>query len=378
MRLYEYEAKAIFKRQGISVPEGFVTDGKGYDKPDFKKEFVVKSQVLIGARGKAGGIKFAKNDEELRNAVSLLIGKDIRGLKVKKLLVEEKLNIEKEFYAGVIFNRSSGKIVVIFSTKGGMEIEEVAKTDPSAILKKEVDISDGFSEKEAEDFVSGAGISDKLLKPVSQTVKKLYDTFVLYDAEIVEINPLVVTKQSEVLACDARMSIYDDAIPKQMKIIPEILNREDDTLTPLEKEARTHGLGYIEMDGSVGVIGNGAGLNLTTLDMLQYVGLKPANFLEVSGRTYDRAEAGLRIILKNPNVKVVFGNFFGCISRCDVIAIGLAEAVKKGVLPKDIPMVIAMRGNGGAEGSETLKNAGIEVFEDDETAVKRITEILKQ
>ncbi|PKM92690.1 MAG: succinate--CoA ligase subunit beta [Elusimicrobia bacterium HGW-Elusimicrobia-4] len=377
MRLYEFEAKEIFKKERIPVPDGFIVSSADEPLRNIEKEFVVKSQVLIGARGKAGGIKFVKNSAELQNAVGELLGKNIRGLTVKKILAEEKIAIDKEFYAGAIFNRSTGKIAVIFSAQGGMEIEEVAKNNPKAVLKKEIDILDGFTSEEAKKFISESKIDKKLNDQVAKILTKLYEIFVKYDAEIVEINPLVVTKQGQVVACDARMSIYDDALPKQMKVLPEILNREDDALTPLEKEAKKHGLGYIEMDGNIGVLGNGAGLNLTTLDMLQYVGLKPSNFLEVSGRTYDKAEKGLEIILKNPNIKMVFGNFFGCISRCDVIAEGLAGAIKKGILPKHIPMVVAMRGNGGKEGSETLRRAGIEVYEDDETAIKRLLEILK-
>ncbi len=381
MKLYEYEAKRIFQREGITIPAGYlvrVSPGTDVEPGEISRESVVKAQVPIGARGKAGGIKFASDQEALRKAVAELSGQKIRGYPVKQILVEEKLSIAKELYAGAVFSRANGKIILILSTNGGMEIEEVAAKSPESIHKIEVDILDGPDEAAIKKLCGGIFPDQEVAEKVADVLRKIYHIFTKYDAEIVEINPLVVTPDREVTACDARMSVYDDALPGQSVNIPEIMSREDDTLTELEREARRHGLGYIEMDGDIGVIGNGAGLNLTTLDLLEYVGLKPANFLEVSGRTYDRAEKGLEIILKNKNVRIIFGNFFGCISRCDVIASGLAGAIEKGVLPPAVPLVVAMRGNGGEEGARTLKAAGIEVYEDDQTAINRVLEILKK
>ncbi|MDI6642226.1 MAG: hypothetical protein QME68_07965 [Elusimicrobiota bacterium] len=273
---------------------------------------------------------------------------------------------------GVTYDKTTGKILFIFSKSGGMGIEEIAKFHPESIVKYEVDILDGLQkDKIAKSLVD-------VPEEIAEVAEKIYSIFVNYDTEIVEINPLVLTAECKLVACDARMSIYDDAIPKQKQLHPNLFDRVDEALTDLEIEARKYGLGYIEMDGEIGVIGNGAGLNLATLDMLKYSGLNPSNSLEVSGRTYTKADKALEIILKKSSVKVIFGNFFGCISRCDVIARGLVDA-SKGVLPEHIPMIVAMRGNGADEGVRILKEyspRNIEIYDDDEVAIERIKEIL--
>ena len=373
MRLFEYEAKEIFAKNGIPIPKGGVATTLEEAEGVYGGlgSVVVKSQVLVGGRGKAGGIKFANTPVELKESVAALLGSEIRGFRVGSVLIEEKLDIEKELYVGVTVERSQGKAVVLASGKGGIDIEELARTYPDQIVKELVDVRRGLRPYEAADILRRAGVSGKALTKASGILVRLYDIFWAYDAEVTEINPLVVTKDGGLIAADAKMNIDDEAVRRH----PEV-RQEDSFLTTLEKEARTHNLGYVEMGGTIGVIGNGAGLNMTTLDILRHYGGEPANFLEVSGRTYMKAEEAIQIVLKNPKVKVIFGNFFGSISRCDVIAKGLAEAIKKGKVTK--PMVVSMRGNGAEEGKEILRALDVPIYENDQIAGEKAVELAKR
>ncbi|MEA3506641.1 MAG: ATP-grasp domain-containing protein, partial [Elusimicrobiota bacterium] len=263
-------------------------------------------------------------------------------------------------------------ITFMLSDEGGIEIETLAKEKPEAIIKEKIDILEGIDRSRMEDICSSLNYFGEIIDKIVDIGLNLYRAFTEYECQVAEINPLVITEDGEVLAADARIAIYDEAIHKH----PEY-NKEEDTFTKLEKRAHCLDLGYVEMDGNVGVIGNGAGLNMATLDILLYYGGQPANFLEVSGRTYHKAAEAIEIVLSNPGVKVIFGNFFGCISRCDVIAEGLADAYREGVI--NVPMVIAMRGTGGQKGRKTLRDAGLtEIFEDDIESGKRLAEILKE
>jgi succinyl-CoA synthetase beta subunit len=260
----------------------------------------------------------------------------------------------------------------MISGEGGMEIEELARDKPDAIIKYPIDILEGFEEYEIKKILKNFKFDERITSEIENIALALYKIFIEYECDVAEINPLVITSDNKVIAADARISIYDEAIFKH----PEY-QKEEDTYTLLEKKARRIGLGYVEMNGDVGVIGNGAGLNMATLDILTYFGGNPANFLEVSGRTYHKAKEAIEIILSKPNVKIIFGNFFGCISRCDVIAKGLAEAIRSGIIK--VPIVIAMRGTGAEEGIKTLKEAGLEeIFEDDIDAGKRVVDILRR
>ena len=373
MRLFEYEAKQIFSKNGIPTPKGGVatTPEEADGVYEGLGSVVVKSQVLVGGRGKAGGIEFANTPVELKESVAALLGAEIRGFRVGSVLIEEKLDIEKELYVGVTVERSQGKAVVLASGKGGIDIEELARTYPDQIVKELIDVRRGLRPYEAADILRRAGVSGKALTKASGILVRLYNIFWAYDAEVTEINPLVVTKDGGLVAADAKMNIDDEAVRRH----PEV-RQEDSFLTTLEKEARTHNLGYVEMGGTIGVIGNGAGLNMTTLDILRHYGGEPANFLEVSGRTYMKAEEAIQIVLKNPKVKVIFGNFFGSISRCDVIAKGLAEAIKKGKVTK--PMVVSMRGNGAEEGKEILRALDVPIYENDQIAGEKAVELAKR
>jgi len=374
MKLYEFEAKNILKESSIPIPLSIVVEKYEEGEEFFvsNKPVVLKAQVLTGGRGKAGGIKFASTEEEYRNFFQELLTMKIKNLPVKKILVEEKLNIKNEIYLGYGILRSEAKIIFMVSKYGGMEIEELAKDKPEAIIKCPIDILSGIEKEEVKEIIKKLGFDEKITDKITDVALSLYKIFTEYECEVAEINPLVITKENKVIAADARISIYDEAISKH----PEY-RKEEDTYTPLEKKARRMGLGYVEMGGDIGVIGNGAGLNMATLDIIKFFGGNPANFLEVSGRTYHKAKEAIEIILSNLRVKVIFGNFFGCISRCDVIAEGLVRAIKEGVVK--VPMVVAMRGTGAEEGIKKLKDAGLEeIYEDDIDAGKRVIEILRK
>lgn len=373
MRLFEYEAKRIFKENGIPIPKGGVAESVEEAERVFKDlgPAVLKSQVLVGGRGKAGGIRFAENQSQIKEHAKRLLGSEIRGFTVRALLIEEKLNIEKELYIGVTIERSQGKAVVLASGRGGIDIEELARTYPDQIITELVDVRRGLRPYEAVDIIRRAGLTGKTLTQGARILGQLCGVFWRYDAEVAEINPLVITGEGSLVAADAKINIDDEALKRH----PDI-RQEDAFLTDLEREARVHSLGYVEMDGEIGVIGNGAGLNMTTLDILRYYGGEPANFLEVSGRTYMKAEKAIEIVLKNPKVKVIFGNFFGSISRCDVIAEGLAEAIKKGKVTK--PLVVSMRGNGAEEGMQILASLEVPIYENDRIAGEKVVELAKQ
>ena len=373
MKLYEFEAKNILRKIGIPAPSGIVIEKceEGYQFFIANKPVVLKAQVLTGGREKAGGIKFARTIDEFKKECKNLLTLKIKDLPVRKILVEKKLDIKNELYLGYSILRSEAKIVFMISREGGMEIEELAREKPDAIIKYPVDILDGIEKNKIDDVIKKLAFQEDIREKITEIVFLLYRVFIEYECEVAEINPLVITSDNKVLAADARIAIYDEAISKH----PEYF-KEEDIYTELEKKARRQNLGYVEMDGDIGVIGNGAGLNMANLDILASFGGKPANFLEVSGRTYDKAKEAIEIIASNPNVKIIFGNFFGLISRCDVIAQGIAEAVKSGTIK--VPIVIAMRGTGAKEGIQTLKNAGLkEIYEDDIVAGERAVKLLR-
>lgn len=372
MRLYEFEAKEIFKKHGLPVPESQVVENVQEVVSAFSrlKPAVLKSQVLVGGRGKAGGIKFPEDGAEAQRYAGDLLSLSIKGYPVRKLLIEKRIPIEKEFYAGVTIDRSEGRPILLASARGGMDVEEIAKKYPQEMIREKLDVREGLPYYKSLDFSRKMGLRGKSLMDGAKILGTLYEIFERYDAEIVEINPLVKTADGDLIAADAKINIDDEALWRH----PE-LRKEDEFLSDLEREARRNNLGYVEMDGNIGVIGNGAGLNMTTLDILRYYGGEPANFLEVSGRTYMLAEKAIELVLKRPGVKAVFGNFFGSISRCDVIAEGLAKFIRDGKLTK--PMIVSMRGNGAEEGKKILRDVGIEVYEDDQVAGEKVVKLAK-
>ncbi|MEW6040180.1 MAG: ATP-grasp domain-containing protein [Elusimicrobiota bacterium] len=381
MKPFEYEAKEVLKKYNIPVPDGVLIekyeprlsvrerDDAGLQFFRKNKPVVLKAQVLSGGRGKAGGISFVETEEEFWAAIQRLFSIKISGLEAKKILIEKKLDFQNEIYLGFSISRSDAKIVMLLSKEGGIEIEETSKKSPDTVIVSKIDITEGLDNESIKEAVKKLEFEKEISDKISIIAFNLYKVFTDYECEVAEINPLVVTRQGNVIAADVRISIYDEAISKHQGFL-----KEEETYTELEKRARKQGLGYVEMNGDIGVLGNGAGLNMATLDILTHFGARPANFLEVSGRTYNKAKEALEIIISNPAVKIIFGNFFGCISRCDVIARGIAEAVKSGIVK--VPMVIAMKGTGAKEGIEILKGAGLsEIYEDDIVAGERVVKL---
>lgn len=370
MKLCEHQAKDLLRSAGISVPRGvLIRDPAEIDRAGgLPLPAVVKAQVPAGGRGKAGGILAASSREEIREKAARLLGARIRGFPARAVLVEEKVALRRELYVGFSVDLARGTVAALASAAGGVEIEETARRDPGRIRREEVSLLSGLAPETARRLAEALDLPPGPRERAAELIGKLYGLFVRADALLLEVNPLGLTGDGALVALDGRMELDDDAAFRH----PEFTYL-DDTLTPLERDARSRGLIYVQLDGDIGVIGNGAGLNMATLDMLKREGLRPANFLEV-GRTYALAEEAVRLVCSRPGIRALFGNFYGCISRNDVIARGLASAAGKNLLT--VPLIVAMRGNGAEEGRETLRAAGIEVFDDDEPAVRRLAELL--
>jgi succinyl-CoA synthetase beta subunit len=365
MDLLEYQGKELFARHGVPVPEGRLAvsveealaaaDEIGYP-------CVVKAQVQIGGRGKAGGIKLAQDRDEVRQHAEAILGMDIRGLTVHELWIERASEIEAEYYASVVFDRSAKAPLVMLSTKGGMDIEQVAAEDPTAIARLHVDPLLGFQDFHGRRLAFGAGIDADVVRPVGEMLAKLYEVFVSEDATLVEVNPLIVTPSSGgerggrgVRALDAKVTLDDNAMyrhPDNAKL--RDISAED----PQERMAKERGLTFVKLDGDIGILGNGAGLVMSTLDVVAEAGGSPANFLDAGGGS--KAEAitnAVEVILSNPNVKAVLFNIFGGITRGDEVARGLIEAFDQ-VSPQ-VPFVVRLDGTNDEEGRRLLAEADL-------------------
>ncbi len=379
MKLYEYQAKNIFKEYRIPVPEGQIaeTPEKAVEiAKNIGKPVAVKAQVLVGGRGKAGGIKFADIPEQVAEVASQLLGSKIKGIEVKRVLVEEKLEIECELYLGITVDRSARRYVAIASSRGGVDIEEVAREHPEAIIKHYIDPLLGFQSFEAREIVKRMGLKGRDLILTADILSKLWKIVEKYDAELVEINPLIKTRHGEIVAADARLIIDDNALFRHPEF-KKTMKLEEGEMNERELKAKEKGLAYVELEGDIGIIGNGAGLVMATLDMVSLYGGKPANFLDVGGGADpERMEAALEIVLSNPRVKVVFINILGGITRCDWMAKGIIEAREK--IKTEVPLVVRMVGTLEEEGKKILQEAGIDVLDSMEEAAKRVVEISKQ
>lgn len=375
MKLYEFMAKDIYRKYGLPTPQGVVVSNANEveEKADrIKFPIAAKSQVLTGGRGKAGGIKFAENIEECKQIVNELIGFEIKGIKVEKVLIEQKLDIAEEFYFGVTLDRTARCPVVIVSASGGVNIEEVAKESPEKVIKLNIDPVKGLRTHEANLLMKKIGFTGKKILSASRILQKLYKIFTDYDAELTEINPFVLTKEGNFIAADARLNIDSSSVYRHK----EFEAQEDKDLTPLESRAAKAGLAYVELDGNIGILGNGAGLVMATLDTVTLNGGKAANFCDLGGGSpRERVVEGIDILLSNPNVKGVFINILGGITRCDDVAAGLVEyRDQKGI---NIPFVVRMVGTNEVEGQEICRNAGIEPFSTMDEASKKIIELIK-
>ena len=366
MKIHEYQAKELFNAYDVPIPRGQVASSAedavaaagalgGYP-------VVVKAQIHAGGRGKGGGVKLAGSESEVRKHAEQIIGMDLvthqtgpEGRRVKKVLVEQGLNIEKELYLSLIPDRAIAKIVVMASEAGGMDIEEVAAETPEKIVKVAINPLQGIQAYHCREVAFGLNLAPTVIKPFSALLKNLYRLFVEKDCSLVEINPLVITSEQTVVALDAKINFDDNALFRHQDLIEY---RDLDEEDPLEVEASKFNLNYINLDGNVGNMVNGAGLAMATMDLIKLAGAEPANFLDVGGgANAEMVENGFRIILSDPNVKGILINIFGGILRCDVLAEGVVKAAQKADMK--VPVVVRMEGTNIEEGRRILSESGL-------------------
>jgi len=386
MNIHEHQAKKILKKYGAVVPEGvfaFTVDELIEKAKSLKTEkFVLKAQIHAGGRGKAGGVKILNSIEELTDAARVLLGKTLithqtgpEGREVKRLYVEESSNIDKEFYLSCLVDRASSKIAFISSDQGGIDIEEVANNTPEKIITTKIDITDEISNDDCEKIIKIYNLTDDVKKQAILLIKSVYNMFIGTDANMVEVNPLILTKEKVIICLDAKVNFDSNALFKHPEIIElRDLNEED----PAEIEASKHDLAYIKLDGSIGCMVNGAGLAMATMDIIKLYGKEPANFLDVGGgASKEKVSAALKIILSDKNVKGILINIFGGIMRCDVLAQGVVEAAKE--INISVPLVVRLAGTNFKEGKEILDNSGLKLIsaENLDDAAQKIVEAIK-
>ena len=386
MNIHEHQAKKILENYGAKVPKGifaFEVDDLLKKANALKKEkYVLKAQIHSGGRGKAGGVKLVNNLDELANEAKNLIGKILvthqtgpSGRKVNRLYVEEVSEINKEFYLSCLVDRATSKITFITSDQGGMDIEEVARNNPEKIITTKVEFNEQVSEIDCKKIIKIFNLNKKANEEAIKLIKSIYKMFVELDASLVEINPLILTKDNEVVCLDAKMKFDDNALFKH----PEIkelrdLNEEEEK----EIEASKHDLAYIKLDGSIGCMVNGAGLAMATMDIIKLYGEEPANFLDVGGgASKEKVTAAFKIILSDKNVKGILINIFGGIMRCDILAKGLVEAAKE--IKINVPLVVRLAGTNFKEGKEILQSSGLKIISASDLgdAAKKIVEAIK-
>jgi succinyl-CoA synthetase beta subunit len=377
MDLLEYQGKQLFARHGVPVPAGrpaatadeavTAADAVGYP-------CVVKAQVQIGGRGKLGGIKVASGREEAREHAAAILGMDIRGLRVHEVWVEEASEIEGEYYASIVFDRSAHAPLIMFSTRGGVDIEQVAEEDPGAIATLHVDPLLGYQQFHGRRLAFEAGIDADLVRPLTALLEKLYAAFVGEDAMLVEVNPLIVTPERELRALDAKVTLDGDALFRHPD---NAALRNPSAEDPQEQMAKERGLTYVKLDGDIGILGNGAGLVMSTLDVVAQAGGRPANFLDAGGGSKaDAIVAAVEVILSDEKVRAVLFNIFGGITRCDEVAKGLIEAFER-VRPQ-VPFVVRLDGTNDEEGRRLLSDAQLPGLEVEATmlgAAERVVEL---
>jgi succinyl-CoA synthetase beta subunit len=356
MKLHEYQSKQLFAKHGIPIPKGRVANTASEARTiaeELGGRVVVTSQVLVGGRGKAGGVKLAKDPAEAEQFAGQILGMEIKGLPVRKVLVDEAAGIEKEIYYSITNDRAARKPVMIASAAGGMEIEQVAAETPEKIIKVHIDPLLGLRDYQARDIAASIDLPRDQWKEFGRIASALWRVYTEHDATLAEINPLVITRDGRLMALDGKMIIDDSALYRH----PDLTEMRDlDAEAPAETEARKFGLTYIKLDGDIGCMVNGAGLAMTTMDIVKLFGGEPANFLDIGGgASADKVAAAMRIILADPNVKAILLNIFGGITRGDEVAHGILEAMSQ-VKPK-APMVVRLVGTNAEEGRKLLANA---------------------
>ena len=386
MNIHEHQAKDILKKFGVSVPKGVyaltVEDLLEKVKTLNTSKYVLKAQIHAGGRGKAGGVKILDTIEELGKAAEDLLGKTLvthqtgpEGKEVKRLYVEESSNIDKEFYLSCLVDRTSSKIAFISSNQGGMDIEEVASSNPEKIITIKVDINNEISNSDCEKIIKIFDLNDNAQKQAILLIKSIYKMFISTDANMVEVNPLILTKEEKIVCLDAKINFDSNALFRQPEIMElRDLNEED----PTEIEASKYDLAYIKLDGNIGCMVNGAGLAMATMDIIKLYGKEPANFLDVGGgASKEKVSAALKIILSDKNVKGILINIFGGIMRCDILAQGVVDAAKK--MSINVPLVVRLAGTNFKEGKEILDNSGLKLItaENLDDAAKKIVAAIK-
>ena len=385
MKIHEYQAKELFQKYNVPVPRGgvaFAADEAvtvartlgGYP-------VVVKAQIHAGGRGKGGGVKLVQSEQEVESVAGQIIGMNLvtpqtgaQGRPVKKVLVEQGLNIARELYLSIIPDRETAKIVIMASEAGGMDIEEVAAKTPEKIIKVSINPLQGIQAYHCREVAFGLNLAPAVIKPFTAMVRNLYRMFVDYDCSLLEINPLVITAEETVIALDAKINIDDNALFRHKDILEY---RDLDEEDPLEVEASKFNLNYINLDGNVGNMVNGAGLAMATMDLIKLAGAEPANFLDVGGgASAEMVENGFRIILSDPNVKGILINIFGGILRCDVLAEGVVQAAQKTGI--QVPVVVRMEGTNVEEGRRILAESGLNLntAADLKDAAKKVADIV--
>ena len=386
MNIHEHQAKQILKKYGATVPNGVfgLTVEELVEKSKTLKtnKFILKAQIHAGGRGKAGGVKILDSIEELTKASKEMMGKKLvthqtgpEGKVVRRLYVEEASKIEKEFYLSCLVDRASSKIAFISSDQGGVDIEEVAKKNPEKINTTKIDYSKEISNEDCENIIRIFTLKNKEKEQAKNLIKAIYKMFVSTDASMVEINPLILTKEGNIVCLDAKVNFDDNALFKHPEIADlRDLSEED----PIEIEASKHDLSYIKLDGSIGCMVNGAGLAMATMDIIKLYGEEPANFLDVGGgASKEKVTEALKLILSDKNVKGILINIFGGIMRCDVLAEGVVNAAKD--ININVPLVVRLAGTNFKEGKQILDNSGLKLIsaENLDDAAKKIVEAIK-
>ncbi len=387
MNIHEYQSKDLLREYGVNVPRGYVAYSVEEAVENAKKldseVTVVKAQIHAGGRGKAGGVKIAKNLEEVEKYADEILGKVLvtpqtgpEGKEVKRLLIEEGSNIDKEYYIGLVLDRNTSRIVLMGSEEGGMEIEEVAAESPEKIFKEVVDPTVGLTGFQARRLAFNLNFPKELVNKVAKLLLNLYKAFVENDCMVAEINPLVTTKENEVVALDAKINFDENALYRQ----PHIMELRDlDEEDPNEIEASKHDLSYIQLDGNIGCMVNGAGLAMATMDIIKFHGGNPANFLDVGGdATAERVAEAFKIILSDDAVEGILVNVFGGIMKCDNIAAGIIEATKQ--LGLEIPLVVRLEGTNVELGKKMLEESGLNIVAADSMAdgAEKIVKLVNQ
>lgn len=372
MDLVEHQGKQLLRTVGIAAPEGRTACNPSecaVATAELGPQVVLKAQVPAGKRGKSGGVRFADTPGEARAAGDAMLGAVINGYQVAQLLVEQRTDIARELYAAVLNDSESQGPLLVFSTEGGMDIEEVNARTPEKVLRLPVDIRRGLDHRTSSELLADADLSADQRRHVAETLARIFRLYREIDAELVEINPLVVTRAGDVVALDAKVTLDPGAAPRHTDLFDGLLQQLPDTMTELERRAQTAGLSLIELDGSVGVLANGAGLTMTTLDAINHLGGRPANFLEIGGDAYTKATPALSLVLSNPRVRSLVINFCGAFARTDVMTEGVVTAVEQ--LRPTIPIFITIHGTGEREAVALVRDRlGQEPYEQMDDAIR--------